>query len=57
MNNINIAMKKVAGNNLNAGMFSQNFKETVKLVVANDQAFSFMNTIKGFPAYSIGKYF
>ena len=50
-NRINIAMKKVAGNNLTAGMFSQNFKATVNTFIANDEAFSFMNTIKGTPAY------
>ena len=48
---INIAMKKVAGNNLTAGMFGQNFKETVKNYIANDNAFNFMNTVKGTPAY------
>ena len=44
-------MKKVSGNNLIAGMFSQNFKETVKAFIANDGAFNFMNAIKGTPAY------
>ena len=48
---INIAMKKVGGNQLNAGMLSQNFKEKVKEFVSNDQGYSFMNTIKGTPAY------
>ena len=49
--NINIAMKKVGGSQLTAGMLSQNFKEKVKEFVANDQGYSFMNTIKGTPAY------
>ena len=44
-------MKKISGNNLTAGMFSQNFKETVKTFIANDEAFNFMNTMKGTPAY------
>ena len=48
---INIAMKKISGNNLKAGLFRQNFKETVKTFIANDEAFNFMNAIKGTPAY------
>ena len=44
-------MKKVSGNNLTAGMFSQNFKDTKKNFIANDEAFNFMNGIKGTPAY------
>ena len=48
---INIAMKKITGSNLTAGMFSQNFKENVRTFIANDEAFNFMNTIKGTPAY------
>ena len=32
-------------------MLSQNFKDTVKSFVANDEAYSFMSTIKGTPAY------
>ena len=44
-------MKKISGNNLTAGMFSQNFKETVRTFIANDEAFNFMNAIKGTPAY------
>ena len=44
-------MWKVTGA-LHAGDFkSVNFKETVKDFVASDKAFSFMNTIKGTPAY------
>ena len=48
---ISIAMKKVSGENLTAGMFSQSFKDTVKQFIANDKAFSFMSTVKGTPAY------
>jgi len=44
-------MKKVSGENLTAGMLSQNFKETVKEFIANDKAFSFMSSVKGTPAY------
>ena len=48
---INIAMRKVTGV-LNAGSFKRvKFTETVKYFLASDQAFSFMNTIKGTPAY------
>ena len=48
---INIAMQKVKTNKLTAGMLSHNFNDTVKSFVANDEAYSFMSTIKGTPAY------
>ena len=48
---INIAMKKVKTNHLTAGMLSKNFKGSVESFVANDEAFSFMNTVKGTLAY------
>ena len=48
---INIAMRKVCSNQLTAGVLSRNFKETISSCVANDQAFSFMSTIKGTPVY------
>ena len=48
---INIAMKKVASNQLAAGMLSSNFSEKVKEFIASDQAFTFMNCINGTPAY------
>ena len=48
---INIAMKKVACKNVNAGMLSENFQETVQDFIANDNAYKFMTTIKGTPAY------
>ena len=32
-------------------MLSGNFEETVRSFIANDSAFSFMDTIKGTPAY------
>ena len=48
---IKIGMRKVTGV-INEGTFkSMNFRETVKDFVASDQAFRFMNTIKGTPAY------
>ena len=48
---INIAMKKVCGQSLTANMFQDNFKDTVKSFLADENAYSFMNTIKGSPAY------
>ena len=48
---INITMQKVKTNQLTAGMLSRNFKESVKSFVADEEAFNFMNTIKGTPAY------
>ena len=44
-------MKKVAGTALTAGLLNANFKERVNEFVASDQAYTFMNTIKGTPAY------
>ena len=40
-------MRKVSGRNISAGMLSNNFKETVKNFVANEEAYSFMNSVKG----------
>ena len=48
---INIAMQKLKTNRLTAGMLSDNFEGTVRSLIANDSAFSFMDTIKGTPAY------
>ena len=50
-NQINIAMKKVCGQSLTANMFQDNFKDTVKSFLADENAYSFMNAIKGSPAY------
>ena len=50
-NQINIAMTKVATTNLTAGKLRRSFKQTVQQFIASDEAFSFMNTIKGTPAY------
>ena len=44
-------MRKVASDTLTAGMLGRNFKEKVKEFIATDKAFSFMNCIKGTPAY------
>jgi len=48
---INIAIKKVTCNNVTAGILGQNFHETVKSYIASDNAYRFMSTIKGTPAY------
>ena len=47
---INIAMKKAAGN-VTAGMLCGSTRKTVQSMVASDQGYIFMNTIKGSPAY------
>ena len=48
---INIAMKKLCTNQLNAGMLSNNFSDTVNAFIAKDEGYSFMTPIKGTPAY------
>ena len=48
---INIAMKKVKNNTFTAGMFTQNFQQTIDNIVQNEQGFTFMNVIKGSPAF------
>ena len=50
-NQINIAIRKVTSSQLTAGMLSINFNEKVKEFITSNQAFTFMNTIKGTPAY------
>ena len=48
---INIAMKKIASDSLNAGKLSKNFKTTIQQFIAQDKAYSFMFSIKDTPAY------
>ena len=48
---INIAMKKIASDSLNAGKLSKNFKATIQQFIAQDKAYSFISSIKGTPAY------
>ena len=48
---INVPMKKVCSGNLTAGLLSQNFSESVKSFIVKDEAYHFMSTIKGTPAY------
>ena len=50
-NSINTALKKIQTEGLTAGRLSQNFKETISNLIANDDAFSFMSNLKGSPAY------
>ena len=49
-NQINIATKKVKGN-ITAGQLQNNFKETVRSFICEDQGFIFMKSVKGTPAY------
>ena len=44
-------MRKVTSSQLTVGMLSSNFNKKVKEFIASDQAFTFMNSIKGTIAY------
>jgi len=44
-------MQKVRADGVTAGMMSANYKERVRAFIASDDAFTFMNTLKGTPAY------
>ena len=44
-------MKNIYGKNLNAGMFSINFTETIKSFTSKDEAYNFMSSIKRTPGY------
>ena len=46
-------MKKVCSGHLTPDVLSQNFSETVKSFIVNNEAHHFMNTIKDTPAYWI----
>ena len=48
---LNIAMKKIVSDSLNAGKLSKNFKAIIQQLIAQDKAYSFMSSIKGTPAY------
>ena len=48
---INNALKKVCTIRITAGMLSNNFSDTVKYFIANDEAYHFTNTIKSTPFY------
>ena len=44
-------MKEVIINNLTAGILRKNFKQRVKELIADEEAFSFMSSIKGTQSY------
>ena len=44
-------MKRVGSNNMTTEMLSKNFKAVAKRFIAQNKAYSFMNPIKGIPAY------
>ena len=46
---INISMHKVQGVQLTAGSVRQNYKESVKRLLSNENAFHFMSSVKGAP--------
>ena len=50
---INVAVHKISTQALKAGFFNDNtnFMEAIREYVQNDQAFTFMNSIKGTPAH------
>ena len=50
MSRINIAMKKVHGN-ITAGMLLNNYENTVKTMLQNEEAYKFLSEVKGSPAY------
>ena len=48
---INFAIRKINPVTLTAGTNKSNFKETIERFVATNNAFSFMSSVKGTPAY------
>ena len=48
---INIALKKFCSGHVTAGMLSRNFTEAVKSILTKDDAYQFMDNIKGTHAY------
>ena len=50
-NSINFALKKVTSMPITAGTLSENYNEQINNIVAHERGFSFMNTVKGTPAY------
>ena len=47
----NFAMHKIKPGRFTAQTFKSNFKGTIERFVAKDNAFSFMSSVKGTPAY------
>ena len=50
-NQINVAICKVSGSNINVGILTDDFKQRVRNFVVNDKAYTFRNNVKGSPAY------
>ena len=48
---INISLYKVQGTQLTAGSVRQNYKQSVKRLLSNENVFRFMSSVKGTPAY------
>ena len=48
---INFAMHKIKPGKITAGTIKHNFKGTIERFVASANAFSFMSSVKGIPAY------
>ena len=48
---IHFAIRKINSVTLTAGTNKSNFKETIERFVATNNAFSFMSSVKGTPAY------
>ena len=48
---INISKHKVQGVQLTAGSVRQNYKESVKRLLPNENVFHFISSVKGTPAY------
>ena len=48
---VNIFLNKVQGTQLPAGSVRQNYKESFKRLLSNENAFHFMSPVKGTPAY------
>lgn len=48
---IEITIRKIISNSLNAGMLNKSFKSTVKQFIAQRKTYSFIKSIKGTPAY------
>ena len=47
---MNVATRKVQGQ-LTAGQLKNDYEETVKSFISEDQGYQFMNSVKGTPAY------
>ena len=48
---INIALKKICTGQLRVGMLTSSFSDTVSSFLSKDDAYQFMETIKGTPGY------